>query len=153
MPDDLRQLVWEARRSLGMNQKELALALGVSRSTAQRIDAGRSTLGLLEITRLADLVRPSNADLAGKLCAYAAPLYEALGRMPPAPAAPATAPAAATVDSDLAVESVIGAAADAAELSPRAIRPAVAAAFARAQELGLSIEAVIRLLGAGQGPR
>jgi len=44
------------------------------------------------------------------------------------------------------VDSVVCAAAEAMSLSPQAIRPAVLAAFARARDAGLSLDAVVDVL-------
>ncbi len=66
-----------------------------------------------------------------------------LGPVEPAPARqeasvhPAPAPS-----SPAAADSVVCAAADAMNLPPRALRPALLAAFKRAHTLGLSVEAV-----------
>jgi hypothetical protein len=55
------------------------------------------------------------------------------------------------------VEAVVCAAADAMDVSPRAMRPALLAAFTRARRIGLTVEAMEKALGgageAGPAPK
>jgi hypothetical protein len=61
-----------------------------------------------------------------------------------------TLPGIAQIEPKLSIDSVLLAAADAADISPRATKAAVVAAFVRARELGLSVEAVVKGLGEGE---
>jgi hypothetical protein len=74
---------------------------------------------------------------------------ESLGIVKPvSQQAPSLAHAALAARPEQLVENVIYAAAEAMDVSPRAMRGAIAAAFARAKELGLDVAGVDRVLAA-----
>jgi hypothetical protein len=92
-----------------------------------------------------------NASFAAEIAIGADTTLEALGIVrPPPPAAPPPLPAPPQPALGSVVDSIVCAAAEAVDLSPGAIRPALVAAFARARELGLGVEAVEGAL-AGKG--
>jgi DNA-binding transcriptional regulator YdaS (Cro superfamily) len=70
----------------------------------------------------------------------------------PAPRAAPAAPALARVATPPQADAVLCAAAERLDVSPRQLRPALAAAFARAAELGLAPDALARALAA-QNPK
>jgi DNA-binding transcriptional regulator YiaG len=125
-----------ARNRLRMSQREFGPALNASHRTASRWDTGRSTPGVPELRRLAALLLPVDRALAEEAAAHANETLEELGLV--AAAAPARSPVTAR---DL-VEAVLCAGAEAADASPRALRPVLHAAFKRARELGLSVDEV-----------
>jgi hypothetical protein len=137
-------------QALGSTQAELGEKLGVSRRTAQRWARHGTSLLPQEMAALVALVHPSDADLAGELAMTLGQTLESLGVVPPpappllphAPPAPPLVPYAAIVD------AVVCAAAEAMELTPRHVRLGLHAAFARAQELGLSMGGVVEALKA-----
>jgi hypothetical protein len=132
MSDDRRALFELARQTLGATQEELGKMLGVSRRTAQRW--GVAGVPSYELTDLARLVLPHDRALAGKIAAAAGTTLEAAGIVqPPPPPAP---PPAGVVD------AVVCAAAEAMEVMPKEVRPCLLAAFARAKEIGLTIDVI-----------
>jgi hypothetical protein len=71
--------------------------------------------------------------------------------MAPAPP-PSAGPLQAVAPVELVVDSILCAAAVAVDMKPLDIRPALAAAFHRTQQLGIPIEAVAKLLMAEHRP-
>jgi DNA-binding XRE family transcriptional regulator len=158
-----RVLVY-AREALGMDQGDLASAMSVSRRTIIRWQKGQTMPVEPQIRELADMVREQDEDLADELLASAmlAPLprpeennSSALeqGRnliaahSEVAPSAPFAKPAAPAGPQGPApahlIDAIVCAAADAADVIPRAMRPPLHAAFSRAAQLGLSIESIV----------
>ncbi|MGH7438877.1 MAG: helix-turn-helix domain-containing protein [Polyangiaceae bacterium] len=142
-----RELVRAARSALGMTQLEFGSALGSSTRTAKRWENGSSHPGAT-LTRIIALLVPVDRELAEEIANEEAPLFEVLGIpkpvVPPAsPAAPAApvpaAPASRATERDLA-DVVLCATAEQSDLPPRALRPLLHAAFARARALGLTVE-------------
>jgi transcriptional regulator with XRE-family HTH domain len=135
----------EARAALHMSQREFAGAVGSSLRTVQRWETRRSEPASFQIHRVADAVRPHDPELAAELDELAPrptppppPVPQVLAPpLPPPPPPPPPLPATVLLD------SVVCAAAEAMTLAPQALRPALLAAFARAKEAGLSMEAVI----------
>jgi hypothetical protein len=135
----------EARIALHLTQRELAARVGTSLRTVQRWEARRSHPASFEIHRLADAVRPHNPALASELDELAprpapppTPVAQLLA--PPLPAAPPPPP---PLPAAVLLDSVVCAAAEAMSLAPQALRPALLAAFARARDAGLAMEAVV----------
>ena len=138
---------------LGMSQGELGDALGVSRRTIIRWQRGHTSPAPTQVKQLADLVRDEDDELADELLAQigiepvAPPAAEAassamaVAAPTAAPAPPPEPPGPAPAH---AIDSIVCVAADAANLVPRAMRPALAAAFTRAMELGLTLEQIVR---------
>lgn len=135
-----------ARRALQVSQNGLAEKMGVSRRTGQRWNAGRGPSGM-DLQDMARLVYPVDATLAGEIAAASGTTLQALGLLPPpAPVAPAAPPPPPAGPPDRVVDAVVCAAAEAMQVMPQSVRPAVLAAFACAKELGLTVEAVERVL-------
>jgi DNA-binding XRE family transcriptional regulator len=141
-----------SRETLTLNQLKLAKLVGSSLRSVQRWEAGRGSPAPWHFHRLADAVRPHDADLASQIDVWAprpAPPPPAVTAPPvlPAPAPPPPPPPLpAPVPAGVLVDSVVCAAAEAMALSPQAIRPAVLAAFARARDAGLTMDAVVGVL-------
>jgi len=106
-----------------------------------------------------DAVRPKNADLASQIEVWAprpapppapvtapASLQNTAPPVLPAPALPPAPPLPPPIPPGVLVDSVVCAAAEAMSLSPQALRPAVLAAFARARDAGLTLDAVVDAL-------
>jgi len=160
MPDTPAVLYERTRRALGISGNELASRLGVSRRTGQRWTAsGPPSSSLSDLARLA---YPVDTILAAEVAAAAGTTLEALGVLPPpAPPEPPPAPPPPTPPAvptpapppDRVVDAVVCAAADAMQMVPQHVRPALLAAFACANELGLTVQDVERVLrgGAGKG--
>jgi hypothetical protein len=112
--------------------------------TVGRLEAGRRRATVQELTKLAELVRPRDAALADKLLVAA-------GVAPQRPPAASAQADARGLPRSHVVDGVLCAAAEAADLSPKAMRRALLAAFERAQTVGLSVAEVIAGLRAGGG--
>jgi hypothetical protein len=146
-----------ARIALGTTQVGLGASLGVARRTAQRwSDHGVPSYHLPDLARL---VYPHDPALAAEVAAAAGTSLEALGIVqPPPPPAPAALPptppppAPPPPPPDGVVDAVVCAASEAMGLMPGAVRPGLHAAFARALEIGLSVELVERALRAKLSP-
>jgi transcriptional regulator with XRE-family HTH domain len=122
--------------ALGLTQEELGDMVGKTKRTVQRWEEGGVTLIPSEVKVFARALRPVRPDLAAQIAATVGTTLDELGIVPAADASRRTAP------SD-AIDSVVRAAADAMGVSPDAIRPAVAAAFVRARDAGLDVQAVV----------
>ncbi|HEY3817235.1 MAG TPA: hypothetical protein VGL81_08700 [Polyangiaceae bacterium] len=139
-------LMSEARRVLRVSQNGLAEKMGVSRRTGQRWNAGRGPWGTY-VHELARLVYPVDAVLAEEIAAAGGTTLAALGVLPPQPPPPPTLPEP-LLPPDRVVDAVVCAAAEAMQVMPQSVRPAVLAAFACAKELSLTVEGVERVLRA-----
>lgn len=122
-------LVVMAARALQTTPHALARRYGASARTGIRWNAGRSTPSPKVLAALAHDVFPKDKALAEKLATAADTSLEALFPKP-SPAAVAMA------------DAVVCAAADAMQVAPRAVRPALVAALARAKALNLSLDAL-----------
>jgi hypothetical protein len=134
----INQLLYRAQVLLVGSQQEFGELLSVSRKTAARYIYGESTPLMSQVKDLARLVYAKGDEaLAKELAEATSETLESLGLVPPAKPPEALTP--------LVVDSVVCAAADGFETAPatmRGTRAAVFAAFRRARQLGLSVEAV-----------
>jgi transcriptional regulator with XRE-family HTH domain len=132
----------EARRALGLNQRETALLLGISKRTVQRWDAGRAAPYSHDYCALATAVFPHDQGLAARLAQLGGTTLEALGVavQPPSKQGPTM---------EYLMDTLVSVAAVAGDSKPAAIRPAVAAAFTFARQFGLSLETVESALAGG----
>ena len=153
------KLVVRARRTLFMTQKEFAPVIRCSHRNVIRIENGQAALYRDDAKRLAQALFPVNRAVAAEVAARLGVTLESLGLAdppappepappvsaapppPPEPVAPAPSPAPPPPVEHL-VDSIVCAAAEAVTTTPQAIRPALAAAFARAVSLGLAVDAV-----------
>jgi transcriptional regulator with XRE-family HTH domain len=132
----LRDVLRDARMTLGMTQAEFGPALGWSHRSAVRWERGRSVPLDDSLVKLASLLVPVDADLAAEVATAVGATLESLGlAQPQVPEKPGTR----CKPDDLA-DAVVCAVADATDLLPRALRPLLHAAFARARALGLTVE-------------
>ena len=120
--------------ALGLAQAEFGALLGVSKRTSQRYAASGTELAPHTIIDLVRRVYPREPELAASLAAILGGTPESLGAVPPTALPPR------------AVDSVVLAAADAMNLAPREARLGLHAAFACADELGLTVGAVVEAL-------
>ncbi len=158
MSSSLPLLLIETRQALLLSQGQLAEMMGVVKRTMQRWEDRGAILLPSHIQTLATAVHPKDPALAARIAAYGNTSLEALGLVKPAPPAPPPAPPAppppAPLPTSLLVDSIVCVAADAIGLQPRAIRPALEAAFVRAREVRLDVGAVAdSLTGAGTAPK
>ena len=155
MARQVHLLFHRARAALHLTQVDLAEALGASRRTGQRWDADKSYPSNAQLRDLAKRVHPVDPKLASEIAASMDTTVETLGLVPPPPAPsaqpsppPLPAPPVASV-----VDSLVCAAAEAMDIVPRAVRPALLAAFTRARELQLTFEAVEKALQGKPAPK
>jgi transcriptional regulator with XRE-family HTH domain len=150
MPRSLPALLYQSRRLLDVgSQGEFGELLGSSQRSGQRWERGEALPTPEQLDKLAALVFPNNKDLAVEIAAATGKTIEQLGlvRAAPAPApATAVAPPRPLPDPIHIVDTVVCAAAEAIQIMPDAIRPALRAAFRRAHLAGLTVEAVDRAL-------
>jgi hypothetical protein len=123
-----------ASRVLGLTHGQLANMLGVSLRTVARWYAKQGGPVAGDFHTLARAVHPRDPDVAARLAAAGGTTLEALGLTAP--------PEDLTLPVPLLVDSVLCAAAAALDVAPKAVRPALVAAFQRAREMRLSVEAV-----------
>jgi hypothetical protein len=148
MPRSLPALLYESRRLLDVgSQGEFGVLLGSSQRSGQRWERGEALPTPEQLHNLAALVYPKNKELAAEIAAAAGKTLEQLGLARPAPPpATATAPHRPLPDPIHIVDTVVCAAAEAMQVMPDAIRPALRAAFRRAHLAGLTVETVDRAL-------
>jgi hypothetical protein len=139
------------------NLKDLAVAMDVSsRSVSRWINGGAGFLTPGNYHHLAHAMFPHDAAFAAEIATMGGTTLEALGLVkappPPAPslaaAAVPLAPAKPEAVSPSQADAVLCAAAETLDVSPRQLRPVLAAAFARALELGLSTASLARAFAA-----
>ena len=142
---DLMPAFLDAQLTLLLDQKKLAHLVGSSERTVQRWYAGRGSPYPDHVTRLAVAVYPHGPDIARRLAVCIGQTLESLGLVAPPAPPPPPAPAPPPVTPWL-VESVVAAAAEALDVSPRVARPAVLAAVERAKAASLSLDDLLAAL-------
>jgi hypothetical protein len=157
MPSIDGELLFEINKVLHLNHRELADFLGISRRTMQRVYSGGSVLGGGNLKQLAVAIHPTNPELAARVAQRASTTLQALGLVaasPPTMAAPgAVQPVKVATPHPRLADSVVYVAADILDLAPRAVRPAMLAAFRRAHELGLTVEMITAALEDAAPPK
>jgi transcriptional regulator with XRE-family HTH domain len=143
--DSVIKLTLDARRALRLDQRTLGEAIGVSRRTIQRWDAGQADPYAPDLAKIAALVAPKDAQLAAKLAAAGGTSLEKLGLVE-SPVVAAPPPPPRTPPQHL-VDAVVCAAAEALAVAPQSVRPALLAAFTKARDVDLTIEEVASVLG------
>jgi len=142
--DEAVTLLVAARRILGVSQGELGELLGSSRRTGQRWETTGTKPSDEQWLDLAARILPQDRQLATALALAGGGTIQALEATAAATTgAPVAAPAPLPPE---VVDSIVCAAAETMNVTPGAIRPALVAAFSRAQRIGLSVEQVTRAL-------
>ena len=145
-------LLLSVRRALHLTQAELSTVLGSSLRTVQRMHAGRAEPSRDQYGRLVRATHPKDPALAARIAAWVNGTLEEFGIVPPTPPVPPPSAPPAPAVSIHAVDSVLCAAADVADLPLSLVRRILAAAFGRARELGVSVEMAADTLGAAGTP-
>lgn len=127
-------LFYAIQVALGLTQREIGALLGYSRRTIVRWTAHGTGAIDADWCTLARAVHPKDPELAARAAKAAGETLQSLGIVPATPPAPVRPPLATA---DL-VELVVHAAADAVDMAPRAIRPALLAALDRMAAVGLT---------------
>jgi hypothetical protein len=158
--EDPPELLALAMRALRLNGVDTAALLHLNPKTISRWLGGETSVGVEALGELAPRVYPHDPALATRMHAYAATRMADAGVAPPPPLplppAAETAPAPPPMPPappKLRVDAVVYAACEAMDATPRALKPALLAAFRRARELGLSIDDVERELSPGKGKK
>jgi len=128
----------DARRTLGMSQREFGEAVGASHRSASRWDAGKATPGEHHLHRLARLVHPRDRSLAAEVAEAVDETLHGLGLEAPPPDPGPRA-------EDL-VDLLVLVAVEQTGLSPAAVRPALHAIMKRACQLRLTMDTAERAL-------
>jgi transcriptional regulator with XRE-family HTH domain len=131
-------LLTHCQMALGLTQGELADLLGCTKRTIQRWEDRGASLLAPALEALARALYPVRPDLAAQVATAGRTTLDQLGI--PSGAAPGV-PAISEP-----IESMVRSAAEAIGVTPEAVRPAIAAAFARARELGLDVQTVAERL-------
>jgi hypothetical protein len=148
MPRPLTVLLLAARRALHVgSQGDLGVLLGSSVRSGQRWETGRATPSYNQVKALVARVHPHDRALAEELAASIGGTVVSLGIAPP-PAPPPPPPPPPPPVEDV-VDAVVCAAAEAMNVTPREVRPALLAAFTRARRLSLAVDAVEGALARG----
>jgi transcriptional regulator with XRE-family HTH domain len=146
MASPISLLLIQTQHTLRFSQAQLGELVGVAKRTIQRWQHGGTTLSPSNIQTLAAAVHPIDPDLAARIAAHGNTSLQALGIVKPAPPPPPPIPAAPapahSLPTSILIDSIVCVAADAIGVQPRAIRPALAAAFVRAREVRLDVAAV-----------
>ena len=157
MPGISALLVVQSRIALGLSQRKYGELLGIAERTVQRWEDGGATVLLSTIATLAAAVYPKDPALAGRIATgFGTSLLQLGLEKPPEPPvvvvpAPPPPPPLPPLPTFTLVDSIVCVAADAIGVMPRAIRPALAAAFQRALEVRLDVGAVAGSLNADDG--
>jgi DNA-binding XRE family transcriptional regulator len=143
----MSHLLRMVQNELGLTQLELGHKLGVSRRTIIRWSVNSTRPAPFQVEELAALVRAEgNDDLADSLLeAEDLPLPQPRVELP-APRVVVEPPPPAGPAPQHALDAVIYAASDAADLAPRTARIVLRAALQRAKELGVSADAIVEAL-------
>jgi hypothetical protein len=137
-----------------MTQFELGEKLAVSARTILRWERRQGRPAPFQISTIVALAKQEDEELARQFVEACREEYwlndadmvaEPMAQLI-APTVESAAPAVAHAVAKTSIDSVLLAAAAAADITPRPARAAVVAAFVRARELGLSVEAVVEML-------
>jgi transcriptional regulator with XRE-family HTH domain len=149
--NDVLALVALAQRALGYSHQALADAVGSSLRTVQRWSSEQSHPTVDNLRKLAVLVYPHDAGIAKRLAALVGETAQSLGLAKAA--APQLAEKTPSMPSGLPpkvtaalAESVVAAAAEAMDVSPRVARPALLAAMECASALGIGVDDLLTAL-------
>ncbi len=135
-PREVSELLVRAGMALRLSQGEIGTLLGVSRRTISRWTGSGAALIKDQGQALARALHPVDVALARKAAEAGGSSLAALGLDPAVVAQGAKEALAANVRR---VRTVLYEAADAIDASPRAVRPALLAAFRAASAEGLSL--------------
>jgi hypothetical protein len=131
--------------------------VGVAKRTMQRWEDRGAYLLPSQIRTLAAAALTRDPALAARIAAYGNTSLEALGLVkpapPPPPPVPPLPPPPPPLPTAILVDSIVCVAADAIGVLPRAIRPALEAAFVRAREVRLDVAAVADSLRGADAPQ
>jgi hypothetical protein len=138
------QTLWRLQKTLHMSQKQLGELMGCSSRTIIRYYAGGGTLLPPTYEKLARACHPHDRAFAAELASRAGKTLVEMGlERPPAPPPPPPVPARPLPTPRHLVDSIVCVAAEATQMAPQAMRPALMAAFERVVALGMTAEEVL----------
>ena len=139
-------LLNQCTQAIGRLQRGLAEALGVSDRTVSRYYGGGANVSPAQCHALARAVFPRDPALAAEVAAMGGTTLQALGLGAPPPVLPpaARAPASQGVSTAYLLDAVVCAGADLHGYPTGHVRAILAASFARAMELGLTMEVLAK---------
>ena len=147
-------LLTRAQFALRLTQETLGELIGASRRTIVRWVGEGGVPSQEQLVVLARAVYPKDEKLAAEIAAAAGKTLESLGLVvKPPPAAAQTAVARPSAGLHHMTAAIVCAAAETLDTSPKALRPALLAAFKQAAEMGLTLEEVCKGLGGPRGKR
>ncbi len=135
-------LMVQCQMALGLNQREFAALLGRDRRTIQRWQDKGMALDPTQAEALSSALRPTRPDLADQIVELGRQYAERAGL--PGPVVPASPEVIS------AILEAAAAAGEAGAARAEGMRAAVTAAFLKAAEAGVDVEAVIAGLRAGK---
>jgi len=140
------EMLYRVQGALKINQNRLAEMLGCSPRTVYRYYARGGQLSPRSCATLATACHPHDRALAAHVAERGGHTLESLGlERPVAPVAPAAAPPPLPAGPHLA-DSIVCAAAEALDASPRTMRPALRAALERMVALRMTAAEVLEAL-------
>jgi transcriptional regulator with XRE-family HTH domain len=143
-PKAVAELLVQAQNALGVSQGQLGDLLGLSRQTIWRYQTGQSNPLGSSLQDLARRVRGVDAGLASRLAGAGSGARKASLKI-----ATNKSAGGGPVETRLLADAIVCAAAEALDASPRAVRRALLAAFARARDTGLALDAIETALAKG----
>jgi transcriptional regulator with XRE-family HTH domain len=143
-PKAVAELLVQAQNALGVSQGQLGDLLGLSRQTIWRYQTGQSNPLGSSLQDLARRVRAIDAGLASRLAGAGSGARKASFKI-----ATHKSASGGPVETRLLADAIVCAAAEALDASPRAVRRALLAAFARARDTGLALDAIETALAKG----
>jgi len=154
LKEQLRMLVL-TQRALGLSQTELGSLVGVTRRTIIRWMRSGPIIPPVSLRPLVAAAHAEDPALGHALALAFGETLESMGVQVPPALAPAVPPAPQSppIAPGHLADSIVCAAAEAAGLTPQAIRPALVAAFERAAAVSLSVDEVRAALAPLPGTR
>ncbi len=152
----LGETLFRVQKALSLNQKELARLMGCSSRTIIRYYKRGGPVAPATFAQLAVACHPRDVALAAHLAQLAGKTLLSLGLETPLVSqevAPPPAPRGPAPSGRHLVDSIVCAAAEAMQLPPHVMRPALTAAFERAIALGMSAEEVLKGMAAEPATR
>src|SRR5258708_1157375 len=136
------ELLVEAQNALEVSQGQLGDMLGLSRQTIWRYQTGQSNPLASSLQDLSRRVRAIDAELASRLAGAGTGARKTGFRIAAAARPTSTGGGRLVTDTRLMADAIVCAAAEALDPSPRTVRRALLAAFARARDHGLALDAI-----------
>jgi transcriptional regulator with XRE-family HTH domain len=141
-PKATAELLVEAQNALGVSQGQLGDMLGLSRQTIWRYQTAQSNPLGSSLEDLARRVRAIDAGLASRLAGAGTGARKTGFRVAMPARLASTGRGRLETETRLMADAIVCAAAEALDASPRTVRRALLAAFARARDTGLALDAI-----------